>query len=80
MTNGDFRTLVNALRTAHRGEKARPQALDPAEYERDIRCPGCEKPMDTHPYYGPGNVVVDTCPRCFLIWLDHGELEIIERA
>jgi Zn-finger nucleic acid-binding protein len=35
--------------------------------------------MDTHPYFGGGNAVVDTCERCGLIWLDAGELPIIER-
>jgi Zn-finger nucleic acid-binding protein len=35
--------------------------------------------MDTHPYYGGGRVVVDTCHRCTLIWLDAGELTVIER-
>jgi Zn-finger nucleic acid-binding protein len=30
--------------------------------------------MDRHPYLGPGNVVIDTCSTCDLIWLDHGEL------
>jgi Zn-finger nucleic acid-binding protein len=36
--------------------------------------------MSTHPYYGPGNVVVDNCGRCDVIWLDCGELAIIRDA
>ena len=36
--------------------------------------------MDVHPYYGPGNVVIDSCRRCDVIWLDFGELEQITRA
>jgi len=36
--------------------------------------------MDVHPYYGPGNVVVDTCGECGLIWLDHGEMTRVEQA
>jgi Zn-finger nucleic acid-binding protein len=35
--------------------------------------------MDAHPYFGGGNAVVDTCERCGLVWLDAGELAIIER-
>lgn len=31
--------------------------------------------MDVHPYYGPGNVVIDSCTACSLIWLDYGELQ-----
>ena len=30
--------------------------------------------MQTHPYYGPGNIVIDTCEHCNTIWLDYGEL------
>jgi Zn-finger nucleic acid-binding protein len=36
--------------------------------------------MDVHPYYGPGNVVIDSCSACDLIWLDHGELTQITDA
>jgi Zn-finger nucleic acid-binding protein len=36
--------------------------------------------MDVHPYYGPGNVVIDTCGKCGLVWLDHGEMAVIENA
>ncbi len=33
--------------------------------------------MDAHPYYGGGNVVIDTCATCQLVWLDFGELRKI---
>ncbi len=36
--------------------------------------------MDTHSYAGPGNVIVDSCGTCFLIWLDRGELTRIAHA
>jgi hypothetical protein len=36
--------------------------------------------MEVHPYYGPGNVVIDSCSACDLIWLDHGELKQISDA
>jgi Zn-finger nucleic acid-binding protein len=36
--------------------------------------------MDVHPYYGPGNVVIDTCIDCRVLWLDHGELRKIRDA
>jgi Zn-finger nucleic acid-binding protein len=36
--------------------------------------------MNVHPYYGPGNVVIDTCSRCDLVWLDFGELQQISDA
>ena len=30
--------------------------------------------MSTHRYLGPGNIIIDTCGTCNLIWLDYGEL------
>lgn len=36
--------------------------------------------MATHPYYGPGNVVIDTCEDCNIVWLDFGELSQIVDA
>jgi Zn-finger nucleic acid-binding protein len=50
------------------------------ELERETACPRCERMMETHPYYGPGNVVIDNCPRCSLVWLDYGELAAIRDA
>ena len=36
--------------------------------------------MDAHYYAGPGNVIVDSCEDCCLIWLDRGELMRIAHA
>jgi Zn-finger nucleic acid-binding protein len=36
--------------------------------------------MDTHPYAGPGNVIIDSCGDCWLLWLDRGELARIAHA
>jgi Zn-finger nucleic acid-binding protein len=36
--------------------------------------------MSTHPYYGPGSVVIDTCQTCHVVWLDFGELRQIADA
>jgi Zn-finger nucleic acid-binding protein len=36
--------------------------------------------MDTHPYGGPGNIVVDNCEKCQIIWLDYGELKKVINA
>jgi Zn-finger nucleic acid-binding protein len=36
--------------------------------------------MEVHPYYGPGNVVMDSCTTCDLVWLDVGELKQISEA
>ena len=47
---------------------------DTGDLKRVIQCPKCNRRMDTHFYAGPGNVIVDTCDACDLIWLDRGEL------
>jgi Zn-finger nucleic acid-binding protein len=53
---------------------------DRDDLKRVIQCPRCNRRMDTHFYAGPGNVVVDTCDNCSLIWLDRGEITRIARA
>ncbi|HEY2019418.1 MAG TPA: zf-TFIIB domain-containing protein [Bryobacteraceae bacterium] len=51
-----------------------PKPPDPRELERRIFCPQCGGGMVTHRYGGPGNIVLDSCSKCYLDWLDHGEL------
>lgn len=80
LTNDDFGALIRIRRKLRRTPPHEPEPIDPQELQRDVHCPGCGAAMDTHPYYGPGAVVVDTCPRCHLIWVDHGELYVIEHA
>ena len=57
-----------------------PLPLDRAELERRVDCPACSERMEAHPYFGPGNVVIDSCAACELIWLDFGELKQIVDA
>lgn len=47
---------------------------------RHLRCPVCRSEMDGHPYGGGGNVNVDSCEKCGLLWLDGGELRRIATA
>jgi Zn-finger nucleic acid-binding protein len=54
--------------------------LNRQELERTVRCPACKGRMEAHPYYGPGNVVMDSCVTCELTWLDFGELRQIVDA
>jgi Zn-finger nucleic acid-binding protein len=53
---------------------------DRGDLKRVVRCPKCNRRMDTHFYAGPGNVIVDTCDECSLLWLDRGELTRIAHA
>jgi len=50
------------------------------DLKRVIQCPRCNRRMDTHRYAGPGNVVVDSCDNCSLIWFDAGEVTRIAHA
>jgi Zn-finger nucleic acid-binding protein len=35
--------------------------------------------MDAHPYGAGGTAVIDSCHRCHLVWLDLGELAVLEQ-
>ncbi len=51
-----------------------------AELNRRAACPACQKVMAVYPYGGPGNIIIQGCEECQLIWLDFGELARIIRA
>ncbi len=71
----DFVILVEKLRS---GSPARPgRRVDARELARPLDCPRCGRRMDTHPYAGGGNIVIDNCPPCGLNWLDHAELSTV---
>lgn len=79
-TQEAFSVVVKLLRAQASGEPNAVRPVNREELQREIACPGCGMTMDTHPYYGPGNVVIDNCPRCALVWLDSGELAAIRDA
>lgn len=68
-------------RVARRRERVASAApLDPAELRRRRCCAQCGAGMATHVYGGGGAVVIDTCERCAVVWLDRDELTRIVRA
>lgn len=69
-----FRGVIQLRRSRTPGPGVAPRPLERAELARQVSCPACGRIMEAHPYLGPGNVVIDTCSACDLIWLDHGEL------
>lgn len=75
-----FFHTIRYLRARSKQPPLEPPPLDRGELKRQTRCPRCQEAMHTHPYGGPGNIVVDNCLRCHLIWLDHGEVARIIRA
>jgi hypothetical protein len=80
MPRQSFAEVVNQRRAWASGPPVVPLPLDKRELQRLIVCPACSNPMAVHPYYGPGNVVIDTCDRCDVVWVDSGELREIAEA
>jgi Zn-finger nucleic acid-binding protein len=72
--------LIQDLRSEYKGPDDQPLPVEPGDLKGMHTCPACWEMMDAHPYYGPGNVVIDTCLPCKLAWFDHGELARIVRA
>lgn len=77
--HSDFPQIVRA-RQAHCGAPSDPSPLDSEELARQVECPSCGRRMETHPFSGGGNAVVDTCLGCWLIWLDAGEIATLAAA
>jgi Zn-finger nucleic acid-binding protein len=75
-----FGRLVRDRRSAYSGSGGQPRPLDQNDLLRQVDCPGCHRPMDVHPYYGPGGIVIDSCHRCQIVWLDCNEISRIEAA
>lgn len=74
-----FTTLSDAVRAREpRHGVALPRRQQPGE--RMLPCPICGAPMLSHVYGGPGNIVLDTCERCAVNWLDPSELRRIAQA
>ena len=77
MPRSTFVTVVHVRRAWATNTPAVPVALDRRALERELSCPMCRQRLATHPYYGPGNVVIDNCESCDVIWLDFGEMRQI---
>jgi Zn-finger nucleic acid-binding protein len=75
-----FTTIIDAVRAYDVGpfRMSAPSRQTPGE--RTLNCPSCAQPLESHRYSGPGNVVIDTCSRCLVNWLDQGELRRIALA
>jgi len=75
----NFVAVIDAARAREEQSGTIPPRRQ-APGDRTINCPGCHRPMLSHFYGGPGNLVIDTCERCHLNWLDPEELRRIARA
>ena len=77
LARGAFAELVHLRRKFPTTPPVIPAPLDRRALARELSCPQCGTRLDTYPYGGPGNAVIDSCPRCQLIWLDYGEFRQI---
>ena len=80
LTNAAFGSIVRQRRADYRSAEFTPRPIDLDQLSDPVYCPGCQRTMEVHPYYGPGQQIIDSCVRCGLVWIDSGELTAIERA
>jgi Zn-finger nucleic acid-binding protein len=75
-----FGRLIESVRANDVGSfrTSMPRQQQPGA--RTLPCPLCANPLLNHQYAGPGNVVLDSCERCLVNWLDQGELRRIALA
>jgi len=76
----NFLPLVEYMRTVWRSTGVNIQPRDNADAERHLTCPLCLRTMTSYPYGGPGNVNLDSCEPCAVLWLDRNELRRIVLA
>lgn len=79
LSSDHFAKVVASRREVRELEHKQLEPIDPKELRRSAGCPKCKLRMDTHPFGGGGNAVVDSCYRCKLVWLDAGELTVLEQ-
>jgi Zn-finger nucleic acid-binding protein len=80
MPRTTFAMVVNKRRAWATAPPVVPAPLDRHALERELACSLCGKRLMTDPYAGPGNVVIDSCGACDVIWLDFGEMRQIVDA
>jgi Zn-finger nucleic acid-binding protein len=69
-----FAETLTARRRAAQAPSVIPTPADRSDLQRRVACPHCSADMIADWYYGPGNIVIDTCATCHVVWLDAGEL------
>ena len=75
-----FARVVNKRRAWATSTPAEPVPLERQQLQRQLSCPRCHGVFETYPHSGPGNVVIDNCAKCDVIWLDFGEMRQIVDA
>jgi Zn-finger nucleic acid-binding protein len=66
--------IIKSLRlTSKKIETVLP--LNRADLSVKRTCQTCGRTMDTHAYEGGGNIVIDVCIHCGVVWFDYGEMK-----
>ena len=79
LSSDHFAQVIAQRREVKARRHRRVEPIDAAEFRRITLCPRCGRRTDTHTYGGGGNAVIDSCHRCQLVWLDAGELTVLEQ-
>ena len=64
-------------------EKTAPSWADPWDMnviKKDAKCPKCVVPLKAVRNMRDLRIVQDMCPKCFGVWLDGGELGLLQRG
>lgn len=72
--------ILRQAQTLDSASKEQNQRVDESERSRIAICPSCQNLMSVYPYGGPGNIMIQGCEQCQMIWLDFGELSKVARA
>lgn len=85
LDGGELARIVSARQVKFDAEARRDVArrlrkpeVPPGEHERHIVCPKCREATETVNYGGDSGIIINRCPQCRGIWLDHGELSTIQ--
>jgi Zn-finger nucleic acid-binding protein len=80
LPRSSFALVTQKRRAWATSPPAQPIPLNPEEMKRRLACPTCGRTFETYAHSGPGNVVIDNCRHCDVIWLDFGEMRQIVDA
>ena len=78
--NSHLSGLVNVLRAAFDKLDAAVRPLPQDHLHEKTQCQACGIMMETHAYMGPGNIAIDSCRECKMVWLDANELTRVIQA
>ena len=78
--NEGIGNLLRIRRSEYKGPDKTPSPIDQQALKRGRNCPNCRGPMEVYAYGGPGNVVMDSCCGCHMLWMDNGEITKIVKA